>query len=195
MAVTKKITMQGDVFEGISSVFALSGGLPTGLDLSEKNLTEFPVSDDSGFNFDTGAPSIERFKVKGLATDWVNTFTPGDGEIKLEVPCHNTNILSLVGMEGKAATVTLPAGVSGEAAATATGMSYPVTQKAVYLGLLILNDTEDMLLFIKKVKLMAQLIFDGSNKPLCVVLTGSVASGGDTEAIGIATIGTPAQSS
>lgn len=189
MAVTKKITMQGDVFEGISSVFALNGGLPAGLDLSDASLTEFPVSDDSGFNFDTGAPSIERFKVKGLATDWVNTFTPGDGEIKLEVPCHNTNILSLVGMEGKAATVKLPAGVSGEAAATATGMSYPVTQKAVYLGLLILNDTEDMLLFIKKVKLMAQLIFDGSNKPLCVVLTGSVASGGDTEAIGIATIG------
>lgn len=188
MALTKKIDMQGDVFSGISSVFGVSGGLPKGLDLTSVNLTEFPVSDDSGFNFDTGQPSIERFKVKGLATDWVNTFTPGDGEIKLEVPCHNTNILSLVGMEGTAATVKLPANVTGDTAATATGMSYPVTQKAVYLGLVILNDTEDKILFIKKGKFMAQLLFDGSNKPLCVVLTGSIAAGGDTEAIGIADI-------
>ena len=85
MAVTKKITMQGDVFEGISSVFALANGLPDGLDVSSANLQEFPVSDDSGFNFDTGQPSIEHFKVKGLNTDWVNTFTPGDGEMTLVV--------------------------------------------------------------------------------------------------------------
>ena len=187
MAITKKIDMQNDVFEGISSVFALNGGLPDGLDLSNSSLVEFPVSDDSGFNFDTGAPSIERFKVKGLATDWVNTFTPGDGEIKLEVPCHNTNILSLVGMEGTYATVKLPQGVTS-AGSQATGKSYAVTQKAVYLGLVILNDTEDKILFIKKAKLMAQLIFDGSNKPLCVVLTGSIAAGGSTDAIGIADV-------
>lgn len=190
MAVTKKITMQDDVFEGISAVFALSGGLPDGLNLSSVNLTEFPVSDDSGFNFDTGQPSIEHFKVKGLQTDWVNTFTPGDGEIKLEVPCHDTDILTLCGMEGTAATVTLPSGLAA-GGTSATGKSYPVTQKAVYLGLLILNDTEDKLLFIKKAKLMAQLIFDGSNKPLCVVLTGSLSTSTSNDSIGICTIANP----
>jgi len=181
MALTKKIQMQDDVFSGISAVFAVAGGL--GDTPSFANATEFPVSDDSGFNFDTGQPSIEHFKVKGLNTDWVNTFTPGDGEI----PCHNTGILTLVGMEGTDVSVTLPEGMSSVGTA-ASGKAYPVTQKAVYLGLGILNDTEDKLLFIKKSKFMAQIIFDGSNKPLCVVLTGSVAAGGDAKALGICNI-------
>lgn len=185
MALTKKIQMQDDVFSGISAVFAVAGGL--GDTPSFANATEFPVSDDSGFNFDTGQPSIEHFKVKGLNTDWVNTFTPGDGEITLEIPCHNTGILTLVGMEGTDVSVTLPSGMSSVGTA-ATGKGYPVTQKAVYLGLGILNDTEDKLLFIKKSKFMAQIIFDGSNKPLCVVLTGSVAAGGDAKALGICNI-------
>ena len=185
MALTKKFTMQDDVFEGISAVFAVGGGL--GDELSFANATEFPVSDDSGFNFDTGKPSMEHFKVKGMSTDWVNTFTPGDGEITLEIPCHNTNILTLVGMEGTAVSVTLPEGMA-KGGTAATGKGYPVTQKAVYLGLGILNDTEDKLLFIKKSKFMAQLIFDGSNKPLCVVLTGAIAAGGDAKAVGICDI-------
>ncbi len=185
MALTKKIQMQDDVFCGISAVFAVAGGL--GETPSFADATEFPVSDDSGFNFDTGQPSIEHFKVKGLNTDWVNTFTPGDGEITLEIPCNNTGILTLCGFKGTDASVTLPSGVSSVGTA-ASGKSYPVTQKAVYLGLLILNDTEDKLLFIKKGKFMAQIIFDGSNKPLCVVLTGSVAAGGDAKALGICNI-------
>lgn len=181
MAFTKKITMQDDVFSGISSVFAINGGLPDGLDCSSSNGVEFPVSDDSGFNFDTGQPSIEHFKVKGMNADWVNTFTPGDGEITLEVPCHDTDILTLCGFEGTDASPKIP-GFNG------TGKSYPLAAKAVYLGLLILNDTEDKLLFIKKAKFMAQIIFDGSNKPLCVVLTGNIANGAATDAFGIANL-------
>lgn len=187
MALKKKIDMQGDVFSGISSVFGLAGGLPDGLDVSTAALTEFPVSDDSGFNFDTGQPSIEHFKVKGLQTDWVNTFTPGDGEMTLEVPCHNTDIMELVGFTGTDATVTLPSGMAA-GGTKGTGKSYPVTQKAVYLGLLILNDTEDKLMFVKKAKFMAQLTFDGSNKPLCVTLTGALSAGGATDAFGICEI-------
>ena len=181
MAFTKKITMQDDVFSGISSVLGIAGGLPDGLDCSGSNGTEFPVSDDSGFNLDTGQPSINHFKVKGMNTDWVNTFTPGDGEIKLEVPCHDTDILNLCGFTGTSVTPKIP-GFNG------TGKGYPIGAKAVYLGLLILNDTEDMLLFIKKAKFMAQIIFDGSNKPLCVVLTGTIANGGASDAFGIATL-------
>ena len=170
--------MQNDAFSGISSVLAISGGLPNGLDCSSSTGLEFPVSEDSGFNFDTGQPSINHFKVKGMNADWVNTFTPGDGEIKLEVPCHNTGIMDMVFGTGTAASPKVP-GYTG------SGKSYSMAQKAIYLGLLILNDTEDKLLFIKKAKFMAQIIFDGSNKPLCVVLTGSIAAG-STDAFGIA---------
>lgn len=190
MAVTKKIDLQGDVFEGISSVFAVKGGIPTtegAATIAESDIMEFPVSEDSGFNFDTGTPSIEHFKVHGLNTDWVNTFTPGDGEITLEIPCNETNILEAVyGQTGTAETLTIPSGVVGTSTSL-TGKAYACTQKAVYFGFLILNDTEDKVLFIKKAKFMAQTIFDGSNKPLCVVLTGAIAAGADSDAFGILT--------
>ena len=187
--ITKKIQMQDDVFEGISAVFPVPDGITfTGnsADLSSVDLLEFPVSDDSGFNFDTGQPSITHFKVKGLQADWVNTFTPGDGEITLEIPCNNTSILELVyGQTGTSVTVTLPSGVTSKN--VGSGEVFSTAQKAVYLGLLVLNDTEDKLLFIKKAKFMAQTIFDGSNKPLSVVLTGAIASA-DANSFGILTL-------
>ena len=181
MAITKKTTMTGDIFSGISAVYAVADGFTGsaeegGYDFS--SATEFPVSDESGFNFDTGAPSVDHFKVKGLATDWVNTFTPGDGEITLEIPCNNTGIMEMVfGQSGTNTSVKIDTG-------TYTGKGYHAAQKAVYLGLVVLSDTEDKLLFIKRAKLMAQVIFDGSNKPLCVVLTGALASA-DNDSIAI----------
>lgn len=194
----KKIDLQGDVFEGISSVFAVKGGLTfntasSGTDQGVAvatpildNMLEFPVSDESGFNFDTGAPSIETFKIQGLNSAWVSTFTPGDGSITLEIPCHETNIMeTCFGQTGASSKVILPANSLASAAANFTGKGYAVAQKAIYLGLLILNDTEDMLLFIKKAKFMAQAIFDGSNKPLCVVLTGNIEAGSDPTAFGV----------
>jgi len=190
--VTKKIQLQNDVFEGISSVFAVKGGLPfadNACDLTSVDLNEFPVSDDSGFNFDTGQPSIEHFKVKGMNADWMNTFTPGDGELTLEIPCHETNIMDMVfGQTGKNVTMTLPAGVGQST--TASGKGYVAAQKAIYLGLVILNDTEDKILFIQKAKFMAQAIFDGSNKPLCVVIIGAIAAATDN-AFGVLDIAAP----
>jgi len=194
----RKIELQNDVFEGISSVFVVKGGVDfttassgqsAGIAVatpSASDMLEFPVSDESGFNFDTGAPSIETFKIQGMNTAWVSTFTPGDGEIMLEIPCHETNIMEVCfGDAGKSASLTLPANSLSSEAVTFTGKGHAVAQKAIYLGLLILNDTEDKLLFIKKAKFMAQAIFDGSNKPLCVVLRGNIAAGADPTAFGV----------
>lgn len=189
MALKRKIDLQGDVFEGISSVFAVKGGITTvegAATITEANMLEFPVSDDSGFNFDTGAPSINHFKVKGLNADWVNTFTPGDGELTLEIPCNETGIMAACfGDEGVQSTITLPTGFTIGGKTKIAGKLYASAQKAVYFGLLILNDTEDKVLFIKKAKFMAQAIFDGSNKPLCVVLTGAISAGADKDAFGV----------
>lgn len=198
----KKIDLQGDVFEGISSVFVVKDGITftksgsgasaiATANPSAANMLEFPVSDDSGFNFDTGTPSIEHFKIKGMNADWVNTFTPGDGEIKLEIPCSETTIMeTCFGQTGASASVTMPATSLADAAKVFTGKGYACAQKAIYLGLLILNDTEDKILFIKKAKFMAQAIFDGSNKPLCVVLTGNISAGADPTAFGVLEIQT-----
>ena len=195
-------SMQNNVFEGISAVFAVNGGFTFGndgnLNLLNANakLLEFPCSEDSGFSFDTGAPSIEHFKVHGLNADWVSTFTPGDTELNIEIPCHDTEIMQLVfGSNGTDITINLPLDAlkdtTGVATATATGKGFGAAQKSVELGLLILDDTEKRLFYIKKAKLTAQVTFDGSNKPLCVVLSGSLSDSGDG-AFGILDIATTA---
>ena len=204
--IVKKASLQPNVFEGISAIFAVDGGFSftgTGTDSSpftltlaeNKTLLEFPCSEDSGFNFDTGAPSIEHFKVHGLNADWVSTFTPGDTELSIEIPCHDTQIMSLCfGSEGTDTQITLPIGAlktSNIATAVASGKSFGAAQKSVELGLLILDDTESRLFYIKKAKLTAQVTFDGSNKPLCVVLSGSLSESGDG-AFGILDITTTA---
>lgn len=188
--MNKKIDLQGDVFNGISSVFAVKGGITTAqgkATLTTDNMLEFPVSDESGFSFDTGAPSINHFKIKGLNTDWTCTFTPGDGQVTLEIPCHETNILETVyGQAGVEVEIKLPTEVQLDSTKTAIkGKAFASTQKAIILGLLILNDTEDKVLFIKKAKFMAQTMFDSSQKPLCVTLTGTIAAGADADAFGI----------
>lgn len=182
-------SMQDNVFEGISAVFAVDGGFTFTdagvLNLLNANarLLEFPCSEDSGFSFDTGAPSIEHFKVHGLNADWVSTFTPGDTELNIEIPCHDTEIMQLVfGSAGTDITINLPTDALKDASvttATATGKGFGAAQKSVELGLLILDDTEKRLFYIKKAKLTAQVTFDGSNKPLCVVLSGSLSDSGD----------------
>lgn len=188
--MNKKIDLQGDVFNGISSVFAVKGGITTAqgkATLTTDNMLEFPVSDESGFSFDTGAPSINHFKIKGLNTDWTCTFTPGDGQVTLEIPCHETNILETVyGQAGVEVEIKLPTEVQLDSTKTAIkGKAFASTQKAIILGLLILNDTEDKVLYIKKAKFMAQTMFDSSQKPLCVTLTGTIAAGADADAFGI----------
>lgn len=188
--MNKKIDLQGDVFNGISSVFAVKGGITTTegkATLTAENMLEFPVSDESGFSFDTGAPSINHFKIKGLNTDWTCTFTPGDGQVTLEIPCHETNILETVyGQTGVEVEIKLPTEVQLDSTKTAIkGKAFASTQKAIMLGLLILNDTEDKVLYIKKAKFMAQTMFDSTQKPLCVTLTGTIAAGADTDAFGI----------
>jgi len=208
MATVRKKTapdntsMQNNVFEGISAVFAVDGGFTFdnsgNLSLLGDNakLLEFPCSEDSGFSFDTGAPSIEHFKVHGLNADWVSTFTPGDTELSIEIPCHDTEIMQLVfGSQGTNISINLPLDAlkdtAGKTTATATGKGFGAAQKSVELGLLILDDTEKRLFYIKKAKLTAQVTFDGSNKPLCVVLSGSLSDSGDG-AFGILDIETAA---
>lgn len=100
----------------------------------------------------------------------------------------------MFGSEGTKTQITLPTAAlktGGIATAIAEGKSFGAAQKSVELGLLILDDTEQRLFYIKKAKLTAQVTFDGSNKPLCVVLSGSLSESGDG-AFGILDIETTA---
>ena len=111
----------------------------------------------------------------------------------MEIPCHETNILKTVyGQEGTDVEIALPTEVQLDSTKTSIkGKTFASTQKAIILGLLVLNDTEDKVLFIKKAKFMAQTMFDSTQKPLCVTLTGTIAAGADADAFGILEPATP----
>lgn len=181
--------MQGYVFSGISSVFLVKGGIETtgnAATLKAEDLVEAPVSEDSGFNFNGGTPSISHFRVHGLQTDWASTFTPGDGELTLEIPTHDDEVLDLLyGNDGTKTTINLPDGLTVGGKSAVSGEARSFEQKAVYLGVLVLNDTADRLLFIKKAKFVATPAFDGGDKPYALTLTGALSAASDDDAYGI----------
>lgn len=195
MAIIKKSQMNAAVFSGISAVYAIKGGFVTSgsggvtecdLTGSSVKLVELPVSDESGFSFTGGEPTINHFKVKGLNTDWASTFTAGDGSITLEVPTYHTEVLNLVyGKDAGKLNVKLPAELALENDVTVGGAAYTFNQTAVELGLLIINETGNKALFIKKVKFNAVPSFDGSEKPYCVTLNGTIAAASDDDAMAI----------
>lgn len=189
MGIKTKKEMQDYVFSGISAVYMVKGGINTSggaATISAENVVEAPVSEDSGFNFNGGTPSVSHFRVHGLTADWTSTFTPGDGELTLEIPCHDDSVLDLVyGNNGKETTITLPDGVTVGGKNKVKGEARSFEQKAVYLGLLVLNDTADHMLFIKKAKFVATPAFDGGDKPYAITLTGALAATSDEDAYGI----------
>ena len=198
MSVIKKNSMTENVFDGISAVYAVSGGfdITTGAEhdtcnLASKNLVELPCSENSGVSINGGTPSTTVFRVHGLNAPWTSHITPGDAEITLQIPTYDSNVLSLIygsAYNTKELEVQLPTGTIGTAQSginTLRGNSFAFPEKAVHLGLLIINDTEDKALFIKKVKLLASPEFAGEDVPFVVNLTGTVASGADLNAMAI----------
>lgn len=195
MAVIKKNSMTEHVFDGISALYAVEGGFTVtegAVNLTTAKLVELPVSESSGVNINGGSPSTTVFRVHGLNAPWTSHITPGDAEIALQIPTYDENVLQLVygsAYSAQTLTVSLPAGVVGGAKeqTSLVGKSFSFPEKAVNLGLLIINDTEDKALFIKKVKLLASPEFAGEDVPFVVNMTGTVASGGDIDAMAILT--------
>lgn len=189
MAIKTKSELQESVFSGISAVYMVKGGITTAAasaTINDSDVVEAPVSEDSGFTFNGGTPSISHFRIHGLQSDWASKFTPGDGELNLEIPCYDDSVLDLVyGSSGTETTLNLPTGITVGGKSKVKGNARSFEQKAVYLGLLVLNDTADRLLFIKKAKFIATPAFDGGDKPYAITLTGALSASTDADAYGI----------
>ena len=187
MAITKKNSMQEHVFDGISAVYAVSGGFTTesagSYDLD--GAIELPVSESGGVNINGGTPSTTTFRVHGLTAPWTSHITPGDVELSLEVPTNDEAVLGLVYGGPSSTNVSVASVPKGSGTATISGKGFGWPQKSVSIGLLIVNDTEDKALFIKKAKLLASPQFNGEDKPFCVTLTGTVAEAADAESLAI----------
>lgn len=188
---------QQDTFVGISHLWFVAGGFGDKFDTTGKTITEIPVAEDGGFSYNGGTPSIEHYKVHGIAGDWTSRMTPGDTEINLFVPTIDSEVLQACGF-----TVTTVAAADAVKAVVAdanagdykftptsgtAGYSIAETQQAFVVGIAATNDTGTKLFAIKKVKLYASLLFDAADtaKPIGVTLTGASSASSALDAIGI----------
>ena len=170
------------VFTGISELHVVAGGFAAGFTLGDgQSLVEIPVAEDGGFSYNGGTPSVERYRIHGMSAPWASKMTPGDAEVNLFVPQVTKALLTLFGFTaGELTGVSL-------ANKTWGGVKFAETQKEVYLGIAAINRTADQLFGIKKIKVLASIIFDDANsaKPIGIQLTGASAAGSDSDAMGI----------
>ncbi len=173
------------VFTGISELHVISGGFSAGFTLpSGGTLTEIPVAEDSGFSYTGGTPSVESYRIHGLTTPWSTRMTPGDSEVNLFVPQVTQELLTLFGFTATAVSIASLAGKKW------SGTKFKETSSEVNLGIAAINSDQTQLFAIKKVKLLATIVFDdaASAKPVGIQLTGASVAGGDEDAMAICEI-------
>lgn len=188
---------QAGTFVGISHCFFVLGGFGDKFDTTGKTVKEIPVAEDGGFTYEGGSPSIEHYKVHGISGDWTSRMTPGDTEINLFVPTIDPEVLAACGFTTTTLTSTEAAKAivadtdAGDYKFTPTSgqtaVAFAETQKAFTVGLAVLNDEGTKMFAIKKVKLLASILFDSADtaKPIGITLAGASSSASAADAIGI----------
>lgn len=195
--MSKISSYQDGAFVGISHLFFVQGGFGTNFDATGKTVKEVPVAQDGGFTYNGGTPSVDHYKVHGITGDWTSRMTPGDTEINLFIPTIDQEVLTACGFDvttisstdaAKAALADTDAGdhkftpTSGQAA-----YAFAETQKAFSVGIGAVNDEGNQMFAIKKVKLLASILFDAADsaKPIGITLTGSSSAATAPDAMGI----------
>ena len=184
---------QASAFVGISHLFFVKDGFGSKFNTTGKTVTELPVAQDGGFTYNGGTPNIDHYKVHGIAGDWTSRMTPGETEINLFIPAINDEILEACGFEGVTSLTSSELAKakvedSGDYKWTPTaGYTFAETQKAFSVGLAAINDEGNKMFAIKKVKLMASILFDSADtaKPIGITLTGANAASSEADARGI----------
>ena len=201
-AETKNMAQyQNGAFVGISHLFFVGdsngNGFGDDFDTTGKNVKELPVAQDGGFTYNGGTPSIDHYKVHGIAGDWSSRMTPGETEINLFIPTIDKEVLTACGFTTKSITGSTALGkvVVGDqgdykftAKADGTGSYvFAETQKAFSVGIAAINDEGNQMFAIKKVKLLASILFDAADtaKPIGITLTGANAASSAPDAMGI----------
>ena len=162
-------------------------------DTTGKTVIELPVAQDGGFTYNGGTPNIDHYKVHGIAGDWTSRMTPGETEINLFIPTVDKEVLQACGFQSVS---TLDASDAAKAVVAdtgdyswtpTTGYTFAETQKAFSVGIAAINDEANQMFAIKKVKLMASILFDSADtaKPIGITLTGSNAASSAPDAMGI----------
>lgn len=190
-------TYQSGAFVGISHLWFITGGFGDKFDTTGKTMKELPVAQDGGFTYNGGEPSVDHYKVHGINGDWTSRMTPGDTEVNLFIPTIDKEVLTACGFTVTdvaavdAAKVSVADSDTGDYKFTPTsgksGYTFAETQKAFTVGIAAANDEGTQLFAIKRVKLLASILFDeaDSAKPIGITLTGSSSAASAPDAIGI----------
>lgn len=162
-----------DVFSGPSTLLYQSA-LLSGTTLKLVPDYDVPVKVDS-IEFEQGAPSLEHYKVLGIAGDWVTSSEAGDITVKWRVPTKHTDILKLAFGEDavKAMTVTY----NGD---TYAGNGVILKNHKITGTWAVLNETGDQLLILNNTILYASMVLDSDTKGVVAVdFSGTIQSDGN----------------
>lgn len=188
---------QAGTFVGISHLWFVMDGFGQYFDTTDKEIHEIPVAEDGGFSYSGGSPSVEHYRVHGLNGDWTSRMTPGDTEINLFIPCVDQEVLEACGFSVNTITSTNAAkAIVGDEdagdykftpASGSTALSFAETQSAFTVGIAATNDEGNKLFAIKKVKLLASILFDAADtaKPIGITLSGASSAASAIDAMGI----------
>lgn len=165
-----------DIFSGLSALWYQSTTLDL-TSLSGLNITpdyDLPVKVDT-VNLEQGDPSIDHYKVIGLAGDWITSAEPGDIELGFRVPTKHTDVLTMAYGADAVKTVS-SATVNGE---SYSGVGVVFKDRKVTGTFVLVNDTQDKLLVVTNASLWAKPVLDQDAKGVFAIdFTGSIESDG-----------------
>ena len=183
MAMTT-IDKMKDVFCGPKSLIYSKS--ITDLSVSTVEITpevELPVEVDS-LKASMADPSIDHYKVIGLAGDWATTAELGDFNIEFVVPSKAKNLLKIMFGDDAVGEITkLTLKETGDttldAAAGFAGVALEPKKFKVKGTIVIGEDEKDTLMVITNIALYATLLWDDTgSKPVAFKFAGSIEGAG-----------------
>ena len=183
MAMTT-IDKMKDVFCGPKSLIYSKS--ITDLSVSTVEITpevELPVEVDS-LKASMADPSIDHYKVIGLAGDWATTAELGDFNIEFVVPSKAKNLLKIMFGDDAVGEITkLTLKETGDttldAVAGFTGVALEPKKFKVKGTIVIVDDEKENLMVITNIALYATLLWDDTgSKPVAFKFAGSIEGAG-----------------
>ena len=183
MAMTT-IDKMKDVFCGPKSLIYSKS--ITDLSVSTVEITpevELPVEVDS-LKASMADPSINHYKVIGLAGDWATTAELGDFNIEFVVPSKAKNLLKIMfGDDAVGELTKLTLKETGDATLDAvagfTGVALEPKKFKVKGTIVIVDDEKENLMVITNIALYATLLWDDTgSKPVAFKFAGSIEGAG-----------------
>lgn len=164
-----------DVFSGLSALWYQSTELDltslTGLEITPEY--DLPVKVDT-ITLEQGDPTIDHYKVIGLAGDWVTSSEPGDIDLSFRVPTKHTDVLKMAyGADAVKSTTATVDSVSY------AGSALSLQPKKIDGTFIFVNDTKTKLLVLTNTSLWAKPVIDQDAKGVFALdFNGSIESDG-----------------